>query len=97
VHGANEFHAQFQLLQIDLITDLLLLCINFLSQSQNCGCVYWIEPIHAASDVSLLAHYMVVGTGFCCKLFHGAIKHFYHGMTQRSATVLALQILHCGM
>jgi hypothetical protein len=35
MHGAAEFYVQFDLLQIDLITDRLLRCINFLSQNQN--------------------------------------------------------------
>lgn len=58
MHEANKFHAQFQLLHTNLITGLL--CTNFLSQNQNCGCVCWIEPIHATSEVLLLVHYMVV-------------------------------------
>jgi hypothetical protein len=58
MNGAADFHVQFQLLQINLITDNLLLCINLLSQNQNCGCVYWIGPIHTAGEVSLFAHYI---------------------------------------
>jgi hypothetical protein len=43
-----------------LITDpLLLLGIHFLSQNQNLGCVYWIEPIHTAGEASSFGYYII--------------------------------------
>jgi hypothetical protein len=64
MHGAAKFNVQFQMLQINLITDPLLLCIHFLSQNQNLGCIYWNKPIHTAGEVSLFGHYMVAANFF---------------------------------
>jgi hypothetical protein len=44
MHGAAEFHLQFQLLQTDLLIGLHF--IHVMSQNQNIDCVCWIEPIH---------------------------------------------------
>jgi hypothetical protein len=88
-------HAQIHLLEINQIT--FLACTHFLSSDQNSGCVYWIEPIYTAGEVSLFSYYMTATKWLTLQPFLGHHqthhKHCSHGMSQGSATLLALQSL----
>jgi hypothetical protein len=70
-------------------------------QKIKTGCVYWIEPIHTADEVSLFGHYMVVSNWLFLQAFlechQPHHKHSSHGMLQRSVTLQAFQSLHFGM
>jgi hypothetical protein len=81
-------------------SNLLLLSVHFILQSQTSIWVYWIEPIHSADMVSLFGRMVTANWLFlqafleCLQPHH---KHSSQGMILRSATLVALQSLHCGM
>jgi hypothetical protein len=100
MHVTAEFHVQFQLLEVDWVTDPFLLCvIHFQPQNKNCGCVYLIEPIHTADEVSLIGPYLVAANWILMQAILECHQH-HHGhscceMLQcHSAGTLTSSLLH---
>jgi hypothetical protein len=102
MHGAVEFHVQFQLLKINFIIYALFLFIPFLLQNQNLYYAYWIKLIHIADMMSFFGHHVDASKWLLLQIpLEGHSpnhKHPSYGCRKEVPfLLLALQCLHCGM